>query len=75
MEIIRKFNEKNEKFGVIDYGTVFMCGNVCCIKMKGEAKVKDDLIVNAISLEDGTMMGFKDYHEIRVVKATLTIED
>lgn len=75
MEIVRKIDEKNEKFKNIGYGAVFMSDNVCYIKISGEAKITNDLFVNAISLEDGAMMGFKDYHEVRVVKATLTIED
>ena len=75
MEIIRKFNEKIEKFGDVDCGTVFMYDNVCYIKTGGEAIINSDLTINAVSLEDGMMCGFKDYHEVRVVKATLTIED
>ena len=75
MKIIRNFNEKIEKFENIDYGTVFMCDNVCCIKMNGEATIGNGLTVNAVSLEDGAIMGFKGCHEVRIIKATLTIED
>lgn len=75
MKIIRNFNEKIEMFGVIDCGTVFMCDDVCYIKTGGEAIINSDLTINAVSLEDGTMWGFKDYQEVRIIKATLTIED
>ena len=75
MEIIRKFNEKIEKFGDVDCGTVFMYDNVCYIKTSGEAIINSDLTINAVSLEDGVMCGFVDCQEVRIIKATLTIED
>ena len=52
-----------------------MCDNVCYIKTSGEAIIDSDWTINAVSLEDGMMCGFKDYQEVRIIKATLTIED
>jgi hypothetical protein len=75
MEIIRKFNEKIEKFGDVDCSTVFMYDNVCYIKTSGETTINSGLTINAVSLEDGVMCGFRDCQEVRIVKATLTIED
>ena len=75
MEIVKKLNEKVKRFGNINCGTIFMFGNVYCIKTNGEVEFGENLFVNAVSLEDGTMMGFKDHHEVQIIKATLTIEE
>jgi hypothetical protein len=69
MKIENKVYDNHTTFGELECGDVFIHDGEVCMKTNGDVSIS-----NAVSLEDGLMMCFLEDDEVRLVKATLTIE-